>query len=273
MKKSILIITVLLSVLLLFAACTSDAEETSGDNGDVKKVLTIGVDDTYPPMEYRDENNELVGFDVALAKAIGEKLDMEVKFISTGWDGIFSGLKTENYDAIISSVSITPLRLKEFDFSDAYLSNGQVIVVKPGDTSVTKPEDLAGKNVGVQIETTADVAAQKYKEENDFEIIRYDEIIQTFNAMKAGHVDYIVVDYPVAIEYVKNDVSSFEISTAQLTNEPIGVCLRKGDKELQEKINGALEELRADGTLKAISEEWLGSDYTTDIDLELNVIE
>lgn len=265
MKKRAFVLTIVMVVaVMLFASCST------GGSAD---VLTIGVDDSYPPMEYRNDKNELVGFDVALAEALGKKMGMKVEFISTAWDGIFQGLDTENYDVIISSVSITPKRLETFLFSEPYLANGQVIVVKPGDKSVTKPEDLDGKNVGVQIGTTADTAVQKYMETLDINLIKYDEIIQTFTAMNAGYVDYIVVDYPVAIEYVAKDPTNFEISTAQLTNEPIGVCIRKEDTELKEKIDKALDELRKDGTLKAISEEWLGADYTTDIDTELNVIE
>lgn len=265
MKKKWMALAVIVTVaMLLFASCASGGSED---------VLTIGVDDSYPPMEFRNEKNELVGFDVALAKALGEKLGMEVEFISTAWDGIFTGLETEKFDVIISSVSITPKRLETFLFSEPYLANGQVIVVKPGDKSVTKPEDLNGKSVGVQIGTTADTAVQKYMETLDIELIKYDEIIQTFTAMNAGYVDYIVVDYPVAIEYVAKDPANFEISTAQLTNEPIGVCIRKDDKELKDKIDKALDDLRKDGTLKAISEEWLGADYTSNIDTELNVIE
>ncbi|QSX07589.1 amino acid ABC transporter substrate-binding protein [Alkalibacter rhizosphaerae] len=263
-KKSMALAILMVAAVLLFASCST------GGSAD---VLTIGVDDSYPPMEYRDENNELVGFDVAMAKALGEEMGMEVEFISTAWDGIFQGLETESYDVIISSVSITPARLETFLFSEPYLSNGQVIVVKPGDTSVTKPEDLDGKNVGVQIGTTADTAVQKYMEDMDIELIKYDEIIQTFTAMNAGYVDYIVVDYPVAIEYVAKDPDNFEISTAQLTNEPIGVCIRKDDTELKEKIDAALATLRENGTLKEISEEWLGDDYTSNIDTELRVIE
>ncbi|HAE60879.1 MAG TPA: amino acid ABC transporter [Eubacteriaceae bacterium] len=266
MKKiSLVLVVVLMAAAMIFTGCSSDSAE--GD------ILKIGVDDSYPPMEYRDENNELVGFDIALAKALGEKLEMEVEFISTAFDGIFQGLETQNYDIIMSSVSITPKRLETFLFSEPYLSNGQVIVVKPGDDSVKTPEDLDGKTVGVQLGTTADSAVQKYMEDLDIELIKYDEIIQTFSAMKAGYVDYIVVDYPVAIEYVGNDPDNFEISSAQLTNEPIGVCIRKEDVELKEKIDKALSELREEGTLAEISVEWLKDDYTSNIDTELKVIE
>lgn len=263
-KKTI--VSTLLLVLILALGLTACSSTPSSGGAD---KLVIAVDDTYPPMEFRDENNNLVGFDIDLAKAIGEKLGVEVEFVSTAWDGIFEGLKSDMYDAIISSVSMTTDRLEEFDFTKPYLANGQVIVVNPGDTSITTPEDLAGKRVGVQLSTTADEAAEKHLETIDFELSKYDDIMQTFTAMEAGRLDAIVVDAAVAIDYVSKSPEKFEISSAQLTNEPIAVCLKKGNTELRDRIQGAIDELAQDGTLKEISVEWLGDDYTSDIDENL----
>lgn len=186
---------------------TSAPEETtdaSDFNVEDMTKLTIGVDDTYPPMEFRNEDMELVGFDIDFAKALGEELGVEVEFIPTAWDGIFAGLMSNKYDVIISSVSMTPERLQGFEFSNPYLANGQVIVVKEGDDSINSVEDLAGKKVGVQFQTTADIAATKQKETIDFELTQYDDIIQTFSDLKIGRLDAIVVDYAVAIEYTKD---------------------------------------------------------------------
>lgn len=259
MKKVIGLVLVL-SMVLALAGC---AKETDGN------VLTIGVDDTYPPMEFRNDDNELVGFDIDFAKALGEELGMEIEFVPTGWDGIFSSLDSERYDCIISSVSITPERLENYEFSKPYLSNGQVIVVKPGDDSISSTDDLAGKKVGVQLETTSDIAATKHLETMSFELTRYDDIIQTFQDMKNGRLDCIVVDYAVAIEYATNNPEDYEITTAQLTNEPIGVCIKKGNTELVEQINAAITALNESGKMKEISEEWLGGDYVSNIDEEL----
>jgi ABC-type amino acid transport substrate-binding protein len=93
------------------------------------KVLKVGVDDSYPPMEFKDEKNELVGFDVDLAKAIGEKLGLQVEFVSTAWDGIFTSLNTDKFDAIISSISVNEERQKNFALTKPYIANAQVIVV------------------------------------------------------------------------------------------------------------------------------------------------
>lgn len=274
MKKIISLILVLGMVLAL-AACAKDAgnENTTPDateeNAGADNVLRIGVDDTYPPMEYRDENNELIGFDVDFAKALGEEMGMEVEFISIAWDGIFLGLGADKYDAIISSVSITPERLENYGFSKPYLANGQVIVVTPGNESVKTPADLAGKKVGVQIETTADVAAEKQNSETPFELSKYDTIMDTFADLKSGRLDAVVVDYAVALEYTTTSPEDYVITSAQLTNEPIAVCMNKEDTELVEKVNAALTALQDSGKMTEFSVKWFNEDYTSDIDEEL----
>lgn len=266
MKKILGTVT---SLLLASAALLSGCAAKESDG----TVLKIGTDDTYPPFEFRDEANKLVGFEVDLAREIGEELGMEVEFISTSWAGIFNGLNSKSYDVIMSATSITPSRLETYIFTEPHMTNGQVIVTRAGEAAITSPEDLEGMQVGVQLETTADIAATKYNETTDFEILRFDEVIQTFSAMKAGHVDVIVADYAVAIDYVNKDPESYQLTDVMLTNEPIAITIRKDDTELRDKLNGALASLREEGTLSELSIKWLGDDYTSDIDTELNVVE
>lgn len=232
-------------------------------------VLVIGVDDVYPPMEFRNDSNELVGFDVDFVEALAEEMGMEVEFIPTAWDGIFSALNADKFDMIVSSVSITPDRLEKFEFSKPYLSNGQVLVVTPDNDVISSSADLADKKVGVQIGTTADIAAQKQKEITDFELVAYDDIVQTFADMKTGRLDVIVVDYAVAIDFVSKHPESYKITTTQLTNEPIGICMKKGNTELKEKLDKAITALQGGDKLVEISKEWLGDDYVSNIDEEL----
>lgn len=272
MKK---IITLLLGMALVFTlvACSGTTQPTSQGEQSTPQAsplkLVIGVDDTYPPMEFRNDSNELVGFDIDFANALAKELGVEIEFVATAWDGIFTGLTTGKYDCIISSVSITEERLQSYTFSKPYLSNGQVIVVKKGDTSIKSPEDLKDKNVGVQLETTADIAAKKQQEVTPFQLTQYDDIIQTFADLKTGRLQAIVVDYAVAIEYCSKDVDNFEITTAQLTNEPIAVCMKKDADELKAKVDAAITKLQEDGTMKEISNKWLGDDYVSDINEEL----
>lgn len=235
--------------------------------------VVVALDAAYPPFEFVDEKTgDFAGFDVDLAKALGEKMGVQIELKNIAWDGIFIGLETDRYDAIMSAVSITPERLENYEFSKPYLANGQVIVTKPGDSAVKSVDDLKGKKVGVQTDTTADTACKKKLDENGqdyFQIMRYDEIIQTFEAMSAGHIDYIVVDYAVAIEYAANSPDKYALTTAQLTNEPIAVCIKKGNTELRDKFQKALDELAKEGKLTELSKKWLGDDYTQNIDVNL----
>lgn len=272
-RQQIQVLACLLSLVFLLAACGGTApaaSQSAASNAKTIKngVLTIGLDDNYPPMEFRDEKNELVGFDVDLAKAIGEKMGVTVEFSPIAWEGIFEALKTDRYDVIMSAVSLTPERLENFSFTKPYLANGQVIVAKPGDTTIKGPEDLAGFKVGVQTNTTADTACVKYNKEKgiDFELTRYDDIIQTFEAMNTGRIDYIVVDYAVAIDYQTKHPDKYYITGAQLTNEPIAVCLKKENTELRDQIQKALDEIRAEGKLAELSKKWFKEDYTANID-------
>lgn len=273
MKKMKLITLMLVMIMALgvFAGCADSGEPAVGESG--KVILKVGTEPTYPPFEYTDEANKIIGFDIDLADALAEKMNMEVEIIPTTFDGIFNGMNAGTYDVVIAAVSMTPKRMETMLFSKPYLSNGQVILTNKGDKNISTQAELSGMNVGVQLGTTADTAAEKAASEFGFEVTKFDEILQTFSAMKAGHVDAIAVDYAVAIEYVQKDPESYQISEVMLTNEPIAVAIKKDNVELQEKINAAMEEIRADGTLKSISEKWLGGDYTSNIDEELEVVE
>lgn len=260
-KKVLVVISLILVLAFTLSAC--------GGSSSSGKVLKIGVDDSYPPMEYKDDKNTTVGFDVDLANEIGKKLGMKVEFVSNAWDGIFQALNTDKFDAIISSCSITEDRLKEFAMTKPYIANAQVIVVKPDNNSIKEPKDLNGKKVGCQVGTTAEASAKKFMNDVKFELNKYDQVIQPFADMKAGRLDAIIVDEVVARYYVVQDKSNFKVSSARLTNEPIGVCFKKTNTEMRDKVQKAIEDLRADGTLKKVSEKWFGEDLTSNIDEKL----
>ena len=273
-KKLAALGVLLLCAMLVLTGCSSSS---SSDDPLADGVLTIAVDDTYLPMEFRDDDNDLVGFDIDLGNALAEQLGVKAEFVTVAWDGIFTGLTSNQYDVIISSTSITPERQESYSQSDPYIANGIVIVSRVDDTSkATTFEELAGSTVGVQLETSADVAAQTLQEETgtDITLKQFDGMLDAFSALEGKQIDYVMTDEAVAQYYVAQKPETFVISTTTpLTNEPIGVTARKEDTALTEKINEALKKLKEDGTLKSISEKWLGADMTSDIDTTLNVIE
>ena len=276
MKK---IFALLIAVMMIFsfAACGGD-DTTANEYGLINEgKLMVAMEAEYPPMEYKDENGNLVGFDVDMMAAIGEKLGVEIEYVEMAWDGIFMGLTASKYDAVCSGVSITQERIdaQQMQFTEAYMNNGQYIIVREGVTNINQPADLAGLKVGVQFQTTADIAAQKYKNEDgiDFEITQYDSVQQAVLGLEAGQLDVVVADAAVAVAYVNENDDKFDISNAKLTNEPMAIAVVYGNDELTEALNGALAELVADGTLSALSEKYVETDLTQNIDMNLVSVE
>lgn len=273
-RKSV--IGILLAIVMIFSlsACTQTPQAPKSPDakqqGEAPKatkeeVLKIGVDDVYPPMEFKDDKGTTVGFDIDLGQEIGKKMNRKVELVSTAWDGIFLSLDTKKFDCIISSVSINEERQQKYSFTKPYIANSQVIVVSPKNTTINTEKDLAGKKVGVQTGTTADESCEKFLETIKFEVKKYDQVIQPFADLKTGRLDAVVVDEVVAKYYVTQDKENFKVTGGRLTNEPIGICFRKDDTQLRDQVQKAIDDLKADGTMKKISEKWFGEDLTANV--------
>ncbi|WKY46755.1 ABC transporter substrate-binding protein [Eubacteriaceae bacterium ES3] len=279
MKKKLLalfvVVTMVFAVVLTGCSSSSTDDSAAADDPLADGVLTIGVDDTYLPMEFRDDQNELVGFDIDFANALAEELGVEVEFSTVAWDGIFNGLNAKQYDVIISSTSITPERQENFGMTDPYVANGIVIVSRTDAEPVTEFSQLEGKVLGAQIETTADIAAEalKVQEGVNVDIQKFDGMLDAFAALQGMQIDNVITDIGVAMYYVSEDPDTFVISSDVLTNEPIGITCRAEDTALVETLNTAIMTLQENGTLTEISDVWFGKDMTTDINTELIVIE
>lgn len=254
----------------------STTESTTAETVPVeKKVIKIGLDDAYPPFEYHDEaTNDLIGFDIDFTKALAEEMGVEIEYVPTAWDGIFNGVNTGQYDMIVSCVSITPDRIEAFSMTDPYLANGIVIVSAADGEQATSIDQLNGKKVGVQLETTADIAAKKFIADGvDIQLSQFDSVMEAFAALKGGSIQYIMVDSSVGGFYISTDPESFSITSGLLSNEPIGVCIAKENTELQAEVNAAIASLQASGKMTEISQKWFSADFATNIDAEINVIE
>jgi len=130
---------------------------------------------------------------------------------------------------------------------------------------IQKPEDMAGKRVGVQVGTTADESAEKYLKSFKLDLVKYDQILQTFTDLKTGRLDVIIVDEVVARYYVAKDPKSCKVTGSKLTNEPIGICFEKSNDAFRDKVDDVIIELREEGVLKKISEKWFGDDLTAKV--------
>ena len=272
-RKSYLLITIALAMALFLTGCGSKPATSEDPLAD--GVLTAGTNDMYLPLEFRDENNELVGFDIDLGQALADELGVEMKWVPTAWDGIFNGLNANQDDIVLSGTSIPEERLTGFNMTDPYLANGIVIVSRKDATPAKTPKDLAGKTVGVQIETTADYAAEalKNQENVDYTVNKYDAMLDAFAALEGKQIDNIMTDISVAQFYTTLKPDVYAVSSDVLSNEPIGITVRKTDTAFNEQLNAALDALRENGKLTELSMKWFGQDVTQNIDTDLKVIE
>ena len=218
--------------------------------------LTMGSDTSYPPFESK-EGQKAVGFDVDLATAIAKKLGLQLEVISTAWDGIIQGLKTDKYDMIMSAMTITADRQKQINFSDPYIDSDQSIAVVTG-SPIKSQAYLKGKVVGVQIDTTGQFKAEEIQKAGGLkEIQKFDTILVAFEALEQGKVDAIINDYPVN-SYICSTRGKTQVVARIKTNEQYGIGVKKANTELLEKVNGALSSLRDDGTYTTIYTKWFG---------------
>ncbi|MGH4052976.1 MAG: ABC transporter substrate-binding protein [Clostridium sp.] len=258
MKKFISIILTITMSGVLLVGCGQKQNGNSLEAVQKAGKLTIGLDDSYPPMEFRDEKNELVGFDIDLGNEVAKKLGVKAEYISTDFNGIVLALTASKFNIILSAMSITDERKKVIDFSDSYVMGGQVAAIKKGNVKVKSLDDLQGKIVSCQLGSTGDKAATAMKGLK--EVKRYDKITEAFQELSIGRVDAVIMDAQVGGYYVAKKPGEYEVLTEKISEEPIGIGFKKDDKELNEAVQKAVDELKADGTLSKMSLEWFGFD-------------
>lgn len=283
MKKRSLIIVLAVMVLVtfVFSACgqsstpnaagTTTAASASTSAGaanaaTTSNVLRVGIDDTYPPMEYKDEKGNFAGFDIELAKEIAKRMNKEVEFVPTAWSAIFTALNANKYDCIISSLSITDERKKSIAYTRPYVANSQVIVVKADNTDIKDESSLSGKVVAVQMGTTSEEACTEFMKKTPFkDFKKYEAMTEALNELKIGRVDAVVCDLVIGKYFVAADKTNFKSVATTLPNEPIGIGFTKANQAEADQIDKILGDMMQDGTLKAISEKWFGEDMTSNI--------
>jgi polar amino acid transport system substrate-binding protein len=243
------LITIIAIASMLLVACGGQA-----DLG----VVVVGSNAEYPPFEYVDEAGNIVGFDIELIGAIAEEAGFEFELVNTRWDGIFVALANGEFDAVISAATITAERAETVNFSDPYFNAGQMITVRADDSSISTPEDLAGKRVGVQLGTTGDIWLT---EETGAEVVRYDENTLAFQALANGDVDAAVADGPTAIDIVKaNPEMNLLVLPGVYTDEEYGIAVIKENPDLLEAINSGLAAVRESGKYDEIYDKYFGQD-------------
>jgi polar amino acid transport system substrate-binding protein len=263
MKKGLLTVLFMAALAFVFTNTVCAADDGSWDR--VKKAgkITIGIDDAFPPMEFRNDKNELVGFDIDASKELAKRLGIKVEHIPTVWDTVILSLKSKKFDIIWSGMSITAEREKEIAFTKAYIMEKQVIVVKKGNKKIKGLKDITeGTIVGVQLGSTSEEALKKLNKKFK-EIKKYDKNTDAFMDLKIGRIDALAVDELVGRYYLSQKPGEYAVLKEELLSEPIGIGMKKEDVALKEKIQKTLDGMFKDGTMKKISIKWFGDDITS----------
>ena len=267
-KAAILGVVAIMGISMIGCGSTSKSGSASSKENTEstldKDELVIGLDDTFVPMGFKDESGELCGFDVELAKAVGEKLNKKIKFQAIDWSMKETELSGGNIDLIWNGYSINDERKEKVEFSKAYLNNTQIIVTL-ADSNINSKADLKGKKVGAQNQSTAVDAVEAEKNVMDTfdggKLVTFEDNNQALMDLEAGRLDAIVVDEILARYYIKQrGEEKYKILTENFGDEQYGVGIRKGDTKFVEAFNKALDEVIADGTAGEISKKWFDED-------------
>jgi len=274
MKRILAILCAIALATLVFAGCTKvdpdpiDAPPSDNQPAELQLIvpgtLTVGTEIGYPPFEmFADDGVTPIGLDVDLAQAIGEILGLNVVFQNTDFEGILDGLAINKYDVVMSAVTITPERGQKVDFSNPYIENWQAVVIRKGDTPITAPEELNGKNVAYQKATTSTMFLNKLRETGvvDCKVNEFEKVMDCFGDLRNKRVDCVLCDSVVADDYVANEPDLFEITWVQSFadgDEPelFGIAVKKGNADLLAAVNGALAQLKANGKYDEICLDW-----------------
>jgi polar amino acid transport system substrate-binding protein len=253
-KRFVTMMLIVAAALVIFTGCSNSASKKEEDK------LVIGIDDKFAPMGFRDEDNNIVGFDIDYAKAAAEKMGTEVTFQPIDWKTKEAELSSGRIDLIWNGYTITDERKEKVLFTKPYLKNAQVIVTL-ADSQLTKLDDLEGKVVGLQsLSSASDALNASPVKEKIKTVTEFADNVQALTDLKNGRLDAVVIDEIVINYYMTQEKETFKVLDESLAPEEYGIGVKKGNEELLEKLQKALDEMNEDDTAASISEKWFGED-------------
>ncbi|MCG3883058.1 MAG: transporter substrate-binding domain-containing protein [Psychrobacter sp.] len=274
MKRRALLTLAASTVLL--AACSQSTTDETASNADstteggselLQRInnggtINVGTEGTYPPFTYHDQSGELTGYDVEVTRAVADKLGVDVEFKETQWDAMLAGLDSKRFDMVANQVSLTtPERQAKYDLAQPYSWSGAVVLAPTDDNRYGSWDNLKGLRSAQSLSSNYGELAERYQAE----IVPVDGMAQAIQLVKQDRADFTMNDNLAVLDYLKKfPDSGLEIKLVAPADEQrgSGLVLLKGNDAVVTKLNEAMSELHADGTLTKLSEEFFGADIS-----------
>lgn len=241
--KKLLALVLALAMLLCFAGCGAEKNDK----------LVMGTNAAFPPYEFVDDNNNIVGIDAEIAAAVAEKLGKELEIKDMEFDSLLTAVQSGAIDFALAGMTVSDERKLTVDFSDTYATGVQVVIVPEG-SAIKTVDDLEGKTIGVQAGTTGDIyCTDDFGQEN---VKQYSNGALAVAALKNSQVDCVVIDNEPAKNFVKSNEGLVILET-EYAVEDYAAAISKDNKELQEDFNKALAELKAEGKIDEIIAKYI----------------
>ena len=225
--------------------------------------IVVAMEGTWAPWTYHDEDNQLVGYDVEVARNIAQRLGVEVSFAEGEWDGLLAGLDSGRYDIMVNGVDIDEARSEKYDFSTPYAYNRTAVIVSGDNDSIQSMEDLNGKSTANTLNSTYANVAESY----GAEVTGVDDFIQTIELLNSGRIDATLNAEVSYYDYMaQHPDANVKIACIDPQSTQVAIPMRKGAESaaLVSAINDALAEMAEDGTLTELSMKYFGTDISKD---------
>lgn len=268
MKKSLFtrLSAVAMAAMMLLAGC-GKGEKKPAEDKSLEKVIEsgefkLGLDATFKPMGYTDENNEIVGFDIDVAEEVCKRMGVKLVKVGINWETKETDLRLGEIDCIWNGMSVSPERAEVMNLSEPYMNNDMIFCVK-GSSGITEISQLEGKKIAVQNGSTAQTILLGSDIGKNSEVVAYETNVSALMEMELELVDAVFLDSIVANYEITTGGKDYKVLSEGLESEEYAIGFRKNDQKLRDEVQKILSEMKADGTLGEISTKWFGKDVTT----------
>jgi polar amino acid transport system substrate-binding protein len=239
---------------LVWSSCSPSSAPSPTGNSPAANVIRVATDAKWPPFEFiNKKSGQIEGFDIDLMKAIAAREKLQVEFINIAFDPMLEGIIQGQYDAAISSITITEERQKDMLFSDPYFGAGQIVIVRKEDNTITGKDTLTGK-IGALKGSTGAAEVEKLK---NVTLVNYEDVPQVFDDLMKGQLNAVVCDNPVTLVYISKYRDKIKTVGGVFTGENYGIAIAKSKPDLQTKINAGLKTAKGEGLIEYLISKWL----------------